>query len=247
MLTALLLAVLQDAPVDLRWTFAPAQERRFRIHQVFDLGGVALEARDLVAVTVLEVDPEGTALLRGRYEAVALRSTGIQKYEYDSEKSREPGEHPNARMIAVLLGRTFEFRMSRAGEILEVRGFARILEDMVRAAGGAQEEALAQQLFKQMFTDAIMKSRLQLMSTGLPAAPVRPGEDWENLMRLRLPIVGVVRFRGKSRVVGVKDGDAWSTASRTTRTTRWPDSTRWRGRSWSRSRSSPRPPAASAR
>jgi hypothetical protein len=98
--------------------------------------------------------------------------------------------------------------MSRAGEVLEVRGFDKILEDMVRAAGGAQEEALAHQLFKQMFTNAIMKARLQLMSTGLPPGPVRPGQDWENLLKLRLPIVGVARFRGKSRVVALKDGDA---------------------------------------
>jgi hypothetical protein len=204
----LLLTALQDAPVELRWRFPAGEERRFRLHQVFDLGGLQLDARDVLALSLKEAQADGVSLVRARYDAVAMTSTGVQKYEYDSEKQRDPGSDPNAKMLATLVGQSFEFRMTPMGEILEVRGFDRLLEGMVRAAGGQQEEALALQLFKQMYTDAVMKTRLQQMSTGLPAAKVKPGEPWENALRLVLPIVGPLKLKGRSTIASLKDGDA---------------------------------------
>jgi hypothetical protein len=205
---ALALLLLQDAPVELRWKFPAGAERRFRLRQTFDLGGLALEARDLIAVSLKEAGADGAVVLRARYDAVALKSTGVQKYDYDSERDKEPGADPNARMVATLVGQGFEFRMNPLGEVLEVKGFDRLLDGMVRAAGGQQEEALAQQLFKQMYTDGVMKTRLQQISLGLPAGKVRPGEEWENALRMVLPIVGPVKLKGRSRIASLKDGDA---------------------------------------
>ena len=71
--TALLLALLQDGAVELRWKFAEGRTLRYRMTQTILLERGARKLRQETATTyrmsVERVDPKGNATVRLKYEA----------------------------------------------------------------------------------------------------------------------------------------------------------------------------------
>jgi hypothetical protein len=213
MLVALALACLQDAPVELRWKYAKGEVLRYAMIQRVstDAGGVPVRQQmsTTVALEVTDVDGAGTVTLRALYEAVAARASGIQEYDYDSEKDKEPPDDPAARMMATLVGQSFTLRMGADGKVLEVQGYDKVADLMSRAVPGddaARERA--RQALGQMFSDEAFKSRMQQLAPPLPEGKVRKGDSWSNDFSIVLPLVGRVTYRTRSKLAGVNDGDA---------------------------------------
>ena len=156
-----------------------------------------------------EVDGKGVAAIAALYEAVAARASGVQEYDYDSEKDKEPPDDPPARMMSKLVGQSFSLRMAPDGKVLEVKGYESLVDAMSRGAGGDEaSREKARQALGQMFSDEAFKSRMQQLAPPLPAGRVKKGDAWSNDFSIRLPFVERVTYTIRSKLADVKDGIA---------------------------------------
>jgi hypothetical protein len=211
MLTLILALLLQDDAVELRWRYVPGDVLRYRMTQKVssDVNGTPVRQQMATVMTldVKEADGKGAVTIVARYEAVAARASGVQEYDYDSEKDKEPPDDPAARMMSKLVGQSFTMRMNAAGKVLEVKGYEKLVEAMSR--GVADDPAgreRARQALAQMFSDEAFKSRMQQMAPPLPEGPVKKGDVWPVDFTVKLPIVGGVTYRIRSKLADLKDG-----------------------------------------
>jgi uncharacterized protein DUF6263 len=212
-LAFLLGATLQDDAVELRWKYEKGQELRYRTTQKVssDVNGtpVRQQMSTTMALEVKEVDEKGVVTILVRYEAVAARASGVQEYDYDSEKDKEPPDDPPTRMMSKLVGQVFTMKTGPDGKVLEVRGYEKLVEAMSKAFG--EDEAArerAKQALKQMFSDEACQSRMQQLAPPLPAGKVRKGDGWSSDFSIRLPFVDCVTYKIRSKLADVKDGNA---------------------------------------
>ena len=212
-LLALALSCLQDEAVELRWTYVKGDVLRYRMTQRVssDAGGtpVRQQMSTTMALEVGEVDAKGAVTVQARYEAVAARASGIQEYDYDSEKDKEPPDEPAARMMSKLVGQSFTMRLGADGKVLEVRGYDQVIEAMSKGVGddeAARERA--RRALGQMFSDDAFKSRMQQLAPPLPGGKVKKGDTWSNDFSIRLPLVGGVTYKIRSKLADLKDGEA---------------------------------------
>ena len=174
--------LLQDDGVELRWKYPKGETIRYRMSQKVssEVNGtpVRQQMATTVALAVKDVDEKGVVTLEARYEAVAARASGVQEYDYDSEKDKEPPDDPAARMMSKLVGQSFGLTMSAAGKVLEVKGYEKLVEAMSR--GVADDEAgreRARQALAQMFSDEAFKSRMQQLAPPLPEGRLKKDSD----------------------------------------------------------------------
>ncbi len=212
-LLALALSCLQDDAVELRWTYVKGDVLRYKMTQRVssDAGGtpVRQQMSTTMALEVKEVDAQGAVTVRALYEAVAARASGIQEYDYDSEKDKEPPDEPAARMMSKLVGQSFSMRLGADGKVLEVGGYDKVIEAMSRGVGddeAARERA--RRALGQMFSDEAFKSRMQQLAPPLPAGKVKKGDTWSNDFSIKMPIVDRVTYKIRSKLADVKDGNA---------------------------------------
>ena len=203
----------QAEPVELRWTYVTGDILRYRMTQRVssDAGGtpVRQQMSTTMALEVKEVDATGAVTVRALYEAVAARASGIQEYDYYSEKDKEPPDEPAARMMSKLVGQSFSMRLGPDGKVLDVRGYDRVIEAMSKGVG--DDEATrerARQALGQMFSDEAFKSRMQQLAPPLPTEKVKKGDAWSNEFSVRLPLVDRVVYKIRSKLSDVKDGNA---------------------------------------
>jgi len=205
--------LLQDDGVELRWKYQKGETIRYRMAQKVssEVNGtpVRQQMATTVALAVKDVDAKGVVTIEARYEAVAARASGVQEYDYDSEKDKEPPDDPAARMMSKLVGQSFGLTMSATGKVLEVKGYEKLVEAMSR--GVADDEAgreRARQALAQMFSDEAFKSRMQQLAPPLPEGRVRKGDAWSGDFTLKMPVVGAVRYVLRSKLADVAGGDA---------------------------------------
>ena len=205
--------LLQDDGVELRWKYPKGETIRYRMSQKVssEVNGtpVRQQMATTVALAVKDVDEKGVVTLEARYEAVAARASGVQEYDYDSEKDKEPPDDPAARMMSKLVGQSFGLTMSAAGKVLEVKGYEKLVEAMSR--GVADDEAgreRARQALAQMFSDEAFKSRMQQLAPPLPEGRLKKGDGWSGDFTIRMPVVGTVRYVLRSKLADVAGGDA---------------------------------------
>ncbi len=207
---AAVLLALQQERVELRWKFEKGQLHRFRVTQKTQMDGGVVQVEQQMATTyshaVTDVDGKGGATLRVKYEAVAIKASGIQEQEYDSEKDKQPPDDPTMKMMARLVGQEFTLKMTPWGRVTEVTGFDKILDHMTKDL--ADDNPMMKQMLKQMFSDDSTKSMMQQMYTPLPETPVRPGESWSHDFTMQLPMVGKAKLTIQSKLGGVKDSSA---------------------------------------
>jgi hypothetical protein len=197
----------QEGKLDLRWSLPQGRTLRVRLVQRLAVAAIDLEVRDLLHLSVTEVDAKGEASIAAKYEGAGIKAAGSPGVEYDSEKDKEPPAHAYARAVAKLVGRSFTFRLTPDGRVTEVKGFEAILQEVLKGAG-EQDEAIARQFLRQMLSDDIMRSKLQQMSPGLPPGPVGPGDGWSNEFALRVPVLGAIKILPASKLVELKDREA---------------------------------------
>jgi len=208
------LPAVQDGAVELRWTFIKGDVLRYRMTQRVstDANGVPVRQQmtTTMALEVLEVDGKGAATIRAVYEAVAGRSSGVQEYDYDSEKDKEPPDDPAARLLSKLTGQSFTMTMGSDGKVLDVRGYDKLVDAMAAGLTGESEAARekAKQALRQSYSDEAFRSRMQQLAPALPAGRVKAGESWSNDFTIRLPVVDRVTYKIRSTLAELKGGEA---------------------------------------
>lgn len=204
-----LLAVQADGAIELRWKLRKGDELRYRTSHKSTAEGAGVFLEKEMAITyahaVTEVDERGVAILRCTYEALAVKASGIQNYEYDSRKDKEPPPDPGVRTIARLVGQSFTLKLSPAGRVTEVRGFDKILDALVKDT--ADPEAVRKAL-QQVFSDEATQSMMQQIYLPLPPEKVPVGNAWTNEISFEFPVVGRVKLETKSTLAGVEAGRA---------------------------------------
>jgi hypothetical protein len=208
-------ALAQDKQdeVVLQWKYQKGETIRYRMSQKVSSDANGTPVRQEIATTmsleVNEVDATSVVTLVARYEAVAARASGIQEYDYDSEKDKEPPDEPAAKMLSKLVGQSFTMRMGPDGKVLDVRGCEKLVEAMSQGLGeneAAREKA--RQALRQMFSDEAFKSRMQQLVPPVPQGAVKKGGSWSSDFTIKLPIVGDVAYGIRSTLSDVKDGEA---------------------------------------
>lgn len=209
---ALLLGALQDGKVDLRWKFQKGQELRYRISQLttIDAAGLTVEQsmRTTYLYAVSEVDEKGTATLAVKYEAVAVKASGLQDLDFDSEKHKEVPADPTAQLVSRLVGQSFTLKLGPSGKVLEVKGFDRILDALFKEGADDPQQALQREALKQAYSDESIQSMMQMMFMPLPETPVGTGDSWKTELAFQMPVAGKARLAGTSRLAGLERAEA---------------------------------------
>jgi hypothetical protein len=209
---AVLLGALQDGKTDLRWKFQKGQELRYRVSQNTTIDTAGLTVEQAVKTTyfyaVAGVDEKGAAALTVKYEAVAIKSSGLQDLEFDSEKHKEVPADPTARLVSRLVGQSFSLKLGPSGKVLEVAGFDKILDSLFKGSEDDAQMAAQRQALKQAYSDEAMQSMMQQMFMPLPEAPVAKGDSWKTEFALQMPMVGKMKLLGASRLADVQGAEA---------------------------------------
>jgi hypothetical protein len=199
-------ATAQDGTTDLRWKFQKDQELLYKSTQKTSMvaggQGIKQEMSTTISMTVTEVDEKGAGTITARYVALSAKSEGPQEYDYDSEKDKEAPTEPPLSLMARLVGQSFTLKMSASGRVLEVKGFDKILDTMVKG----DENAAA--MMKQMFSDEAYKGMMQQMTPPLPEGKVAKGATWANDFSIKMPFLGNIKFCMNSTLTDIKDQNA---------------------------------------
>jgi hypothetical protein len=203
-----LAALAQDPGVTLRWKWTKGQDLRYRFLQKLDLGGsLKMEYGSVVALKVTGLDDQGRAAVEGKYAAVSFHASGNQECQYDSEKDKGVPTHPYARMVATLVGQTFTFRMTADGNPIDLKASDAILPTALKA-GGEGEGGFGRQMIEHLLSDDFRKTQLQQLTPAMPAGKVAAGGSWTAEVRLKVPVLGVLRLKPKCTLAGLKEGAA---------------------------------------
>lgn len=197
--------------VELRWKWQKDQELIYKSSQetLMELSGHPMrqQLRYTYSMTVSEVGPGDEATILVKYLAVASKVSGPQgDFDFDSERDKAaPLEGPGA-MQARMVGQSFTMKMSPTGRVLDVRGYDKVLETMLK--GAPEEDPALRVQLRQMFSNESFKGMMQQMAPPLPVQKVGPGDRWENDFSVKMPMIGAMRFSLKSRFTELKDNNA---------------------------------------
>ena len=196
----------QEEKVLLQWKFQEGMQLRYRTSQKITTG---LDGEPLVreqsftyGMRVKEVDAKGTATIEMKYESMAMKSTGLMEYEYDSEKDEDPPDEVGGAAVTGLLGKTFTIKMNPSGRVLEVHGLDKLLVKLLKGEEGATP------MLRQMVSDKSMKSMLQQMSPPLPEKKVGKRDRWTDTFEIDFAMIGTMKFTLDSTLKGVEEGNA---------------------------------------
>lgn len=208
---ATLLAIAQDR-VELKWKFQKGQEFRYCVTQksTVDMAAMTLEqsVKTTLSYTVDEVAEDGAASVTIKYESVAAKATGPMEYDYDSERDKEVPRHPAVATMARMVGLSFTVKMEPSGRILEVKGFDKLLEAILKDAGDDPQVPMMREMLKQNFSDETMRSNMQQSFLPLPPGPVAKGDSWKNEMTMQVPMIGKMSVSGQTRLTDVQGTEA---------------------------------------
>jgi hypothetical protein len=204
-------AVAQDGKVEVKWKFEKGRELQYRHvqKQTMEFAGQAMEQENAQTHlwTVKDIDDKGNATIETKCVAVAAKGAGAAgEYEYDSEKDKEAPANPQVAMMAKMVGHSFTMKMTPAGKIVELRGYDKLVDEMLKDLG--DDAGPMKEMLKQMMSDDTMKSMMQQMAPMLPEKAVAKGESWKNEFTLKLPMLGGMKFGITSTLADLKDGEA---------------------------------------
>lgn len=212
-------AIAQDADkVELKWKFTKGESLRYEMTYSVDasVGGIDIKQEMLFAFTmgVQEIAENGVATIETRYDRVKLKMSGVMEAEYDSdapkkEEEKKEGEEgmPDiagmmGKMFGAMVGKSVTMKMNPRGEILEVKGFDKIMEEMTKALG---DEAQGEML-KQMMSEDQMKQMFQSGWAMLPDKPVAKGDTWDHKMETKMAGVGTITMKNKLTLKELRNG-----------------------------------------
>jgi hypothetical protein len=131
----------------------------------------------VVAYEVLDVDEKGIATIRSETSSIKIKKTdgsrGIEK-RFDSTRKgdieRARGDS-DLRKYVLMLEKPVTFRMDKSGKILEVKGYAEMMEE---AYGGRPMS----KMIKRMYSNEAYGRKLEQTYALLPKQEVGRGDSW---------------------------------------------------------------------
>jgi hypothetical protein len=203
------LAAQDEDRAGLWWKFAEGQVLRYELSHITETqaGGKDLKQEQTLGLKydVLSVDSGGAGVLNVTFERIRFRSSGVLECDYDSARDKEVPADLHGKILAGLVGRSFHMRLGVQGEVLEVAGMKKLLEEIVEKISGAGADGPRAEAIAKNFSDSQMKQTVQLCYGVLPEMPVGVRETWESTAPLELPGMGAVRIRSVSRLSEFRD------------------------------------------
>jgi hypothetical protein len=200
-------AGLAAQEVELRLSFEEGSEHRYQIvtetRTETPMMEVSQQQSQVILQEVLGVTGEA-ADVRLTWENISVSQAspmGVQAY--DSASDPDPVDAGMA-MMAMLLGRSLEARITMLGETVEVRGLSELMDDMIAhasemtpgAGGAAMREIFASMIDPQALVMEIQQP--------LPGHSVSPGDSWDEVRTINLPF-GVATWDYRHTLVGFED------------------------------------------
>ena len=110
----------------------------------------------------------------------------------------------------VLVGKTITFTMNDRGEVLSVKGYAEIGQELLKMiekeGGGQMPMDMIKKSFASMFTDDFMKKNMNQSLTNFPGKDVSEGDSWDEVVAFSIPMMGDITSKIKNTLESV-EGD----------------------------------------
>jgi hypothetical protein len=197
-----LVASAADEPVVLKYKLAKGDKLLLRneqeMKQLQTVMGIKIDTtmnqESITSQVVGAIDEKGNAALKTKFERRKMKMDGQQgKYEFDSRSTERDSTSAIGGQMTPLLerltGSEYEVKVSPRGEIVEVKGFAELIADLLKDnpfgqfAGAAADNASA-------------KLNEQENYVILSDKAVKPGDTWEVPIEMELTKAG--KFKGKN-------------------------------------------------
>lgn len=194
--------------VTLEWKFKKGESLRYEMGNSVEteFGGMEITQEQLFGYTmeVVEVAADGTATLKTVYDRIKFKIAGPMASEYDSAKDKEAPSDSLGKLMAALLGKSITMKLNPKGEILEVKGYAEVMEKVMKEL--EEDMPGTSDMFKRMFSDDQLKGMMQLSYGLLPKTPVAKGETWESQASFAMPMLGKLVLKHKSTLKEIQTG-----------------------------------------
>lgn len=212
--------------VELRWKLGSGETVRYRLttdqrarSTVSPPGAPAtngeepVETRQRQAIvwrmTVLEVDSRGLARIACRYESIAvdMEQMMLGRIAWDSTRREDAArsDDPVIRPFATLVGLEFQFGLGARGEVVDVRGFEKVRDAMLR---GLDDNPFARAALTSGFGEDATRAALERAFAFVPEKPVEPGATWSTQSDQSIPLLGTLRYATTWRLAGLDGGAA---------------------------------------
>ncbi len=168
--------------VDLSLKFKKGQKLEYKstsditqtISGVMDMK-MSISQKQSLLQEVLEVDEKGVANVQQKVTHVKVKQDSPQgKQEFDSSKKEDlekAKNDTNLKSYAALVNKPFTFKIDPKGNIIEVKGYDKILEEAFK------DDPMAEML-KDNFSNDQAKKMLQMSYGAFPKEKVSKGESW---------------------------------------------------------------------
>ncbi len=187
--------------VTLLWKFKKGDKHRYETSQdnKTEVGGMEINNEMIFGyeLEVVEVDDKGVATLKLTYDRVKFVMTGMMDTDYDSEKDKEAPEEGLGRIMAGLNGKSFTMKLSPRGEVVAVKGYEAIMEEITKDMG--EDDPMLGAMKSQM-NDENMKKLMQQAFPRLPEKAVGKGDSWEDSSDMGIPGLGALTMKNKTTI-----------------------------------------------
>ena len=156
--------------------------------------------------TVKEVREDGSLALETVYRRLRTKmKSGPQTITIDSDKPDERNGLA-AKSQSFLIGKPFTLVISQRGEILEVEGVDRYLDEMLESLGSNPRVHQMMQSIRGGMSGEAIRSLMQQAQVVLPEQPVKLGDVWSSTVDVSNPGMGemTIAFDYDARSIGTR-------------------------------------------
>jgi len=140
-----------------------------------------------ISYFVEDVNSEGQRTLKMTYDAIRFeQKSPVGTNVYDSEKE-EVDKGIFGQMFAPMVGQAITMKILENGQVTSVKGFKKIIEDIVRniPAKTEQQKKMVKQMISQQQKSFAGKDTFEQMFKIYPAGPVKVGDSWESVITMK--------------------------------------------------------------
>jgi len=198
----MILLTPRSGKVELKWTFEKGSILRYELtHAMLMDRGERGKIRQTILLGMrMEITDvkDRVAAIRVTLDRIKVEMAGS---EYDSEDNKDSGkEDVMAKVMAAMVGKSFEMSLKDTGEVVEVRGCSDTIEKILK---DVKDDSGMSSHLKAQFNDAQIRA---LVDTALPCLPkevVAEGGRWNHESVLSIHRIGQAAAKSKFKVTGI--------------------------------------------
>jgi len=156
--------------------------------------------------TVKEIREDGSIVLETVYRRLRTKmKSGPQTIVIDSDKPDEQNGLA-AKTQGFLIDKPFTAVISSRGEVLEIEGIDRYLDEMLESLGSNPRLHQMMQSFRVSMSGEAIKAMMQQAAAVLPEAAVKIGDTWHSSVDVENPGMGemTISFDYEARSIGTR-------------------------------------------